>query len=220
MLDSREVDAPGPTGRGVPGAEPDPVADRARRTSRSASTGSIRRASRAERREIVDYYLDRVGLGDAMDKLGGRALERHAPARRHRPRLRAEPEAAAARRAVRHARQPHALGAAGRADGGVERARKVTAICVTHDVDEAILLADRVVMMTNGPNAHDRQDPRGRPAAPAQPQGAARAPGLLPLPRRGPRLPRGIRGRRHATSHARRLRRGDGRQGRLRRRRR
>jgi nitrate/nitrite transport system ATP-binding protein len=30
---------------------------------------------------------------------------------------------------------------------------KVTTICVTHDVDEAILLADRVVMMTNGPNA-------------------------------------------------------------------
>jgi nitrate/nitrite transport system ATP-binding protein len=30
---------------------------------------------------------------------------------------------------------------------------KVTAICVTHDVDEAILLSDRVVMMTNGPRA-------------------------------------------------------------------
>ena len=30
---------------------------------------------------------------------------------------------------------------------------KVTAIMVTHDVDEAILLADRVVMMTNGPQA-------------------------------------------------------------------
>lgn len=30
---------------------------------------------------------------------------------------------------------------------------KVTAMMVTHDVDEAILLADRVVMMTNGPNA-------------------------------------------------------------------
>jgi nitrate/nitrite transport system ATP-binding protein len=29
----------------------------------------------------------------------------------------------------------------------------VTAIMVTHDVDEAILLADRVVMMTNGPMA-------------------------------------------------------------------
>ena len=33
-----------------------------------------------------------------------------------------------------------------------ERTR-VTTICVTHDVDEAILLADRVVMMSNGPNA-------------------------------------------------------------------
>jgi nitrate/nitrite transport system ATP-binding protein len=30
---------------------------------------------------------------------------------------------------------------------------QVTAIMVTHDVDEAILLADRVVMMTNGPRA-------------------------------------------------------------------
>ena len=30
---------------------------------------------------------------------------------------------------------------------------RVTAICVTHDVDEAVLLSDRVVMMTNGPAA-------------------------------------------------------------------
>jgi len=30
---------------------------------------------------------------------------------------------------------------------------KVTTVMVTHDVDEAILLADRVVMMTNGPHA-------------------------------------------------------------------
>jgi nitrate/nitrite transport system ATP-binding protein len=30
---------------------------------------------------------------------------------------------------------------------------RVTAVMVTHDVDEAILLADRVVMMTNGPRA-------------------------------------------------------------------
>ena len=30
---------------------------------------------------------------------------------------------------------------------------QLTAVVVTHDVDEAILLGDRVVMMTNGPNA-------------------------------------------------------------------
>ena len=31
---------------------------------------------------------------------------------------------------------------------------KVTALMVTHDVDEALLLSDRVVLMTNGPEAH------------------------------------------------------------------
>ena len=48
---------------------------------------------------------------------------------------------------------------------------QITAICVTHDVDEAILLADRVVMMTNGPHARigkimevDLPRPRSRKA--------------------------------------------------------
>ena len=54
---------------------------------------------------------------------------------------------------------------------------KVTAIMVTHDVDEAILLADRVVMMTNGPNATigkmlqvDLPRPRDRKALLKDPQ--------------------------------------------------
>ena len=33
------------------------------------------------------------------------------------------------------------------------REQKMTAMMVTHDVDEAIYLSDRIVMMTNGPNA-------------------------------------------------------------------
>jgi nitrate/nitrite transport system ATP-binding protein len=51
------------------------------------------------------------------------------------------------------------------------RRTKITAICVTHDVDEAILVADRVIMMTNGPNARigkvmhvDLPRPRSRKA--------------------------------------------------------
>ena len=53
----------------------------------------------------------------------------------------------------------------------------VTALCVTHDVDEAILLADRVVMMSNGPNARvgriveiDIPRPRTRQALLAHPR--------------------------------------------------
>jgi nitrate/nitrite transport system ATP-binding protein len=53
----------------------------------------------------------------------------------------------------------------------VWKRNRVTAICVTHDVDEAILLADRVIMMTNGPHARigkvlqvDLPRPRSRKA--------------------------------------------------------
>ncbi|NND35034.1 MAG: ABC transporter ATP-binding protein, partial [Saprospiraceae bacterium] len=48
---------------------------------------------------------------------------------------------------------------------------KITAIQITHDVDEAIFLADRVIMMTSGPRAQigdilsiDFERPRSRKA--------------------------------------------------------
>jgi nitrate/nitrite transport system ATP-binding protein len=36
---------------------------------------------------------------------------------------------------------------------GIMAKSGATAIMVTHDVDEAVLLSDRIVMMTNGPSA-------------------------------------------------------------------
>ena len=43
-----------------------------------------------------------------------------------------------------------------------------TMIMITHDVDEAVLLSDRIVMMTNGPAATHRRGAR-RAAGPAAP---------------------------------------------------
>ena len=109
-------------------------------------------ASRAERRDIVDYYLDRVGLGDAKDKMaaemsnGMRQRVGIARAFALSPRLLLLDEPFGMLDSLTRWDLQDVL---------VEtwNRTKVTAIMVTHDVDEAILLADRVVMMTNGPNA-------------------------------------------------------------------
>jgi nitrate/nitrite transport system ATP-binding protein len=109
-------------------------------------------ASKAERRDIVDYYLDRVGLGDAKEKLaaemsnGMRQRVGIARAFALSPRLLLLDEPFGMLDSLTRWDLQDVL---------VEtwNRTKVTAIMVTHDVDEAILLADRVVMMTNGPNA-------------------------------------------------------------------
>ena len=65
-----------------------------------------------------------------------------------------------------------------------------TVIMVTHDVDEAVLLSDRIVMMTNGPAATIGEILASRPAAPARSRRARRERAVPPLPHRGARLPR------------------------------
>lgn len=109
-------------------------------------------ASRAERKDIVDYYLDRVGLVDAKDKLaaemsnGMRQRVGIARAFALSPRLLLLDEPFGMLDSLTRWDLQDVL---------VEtwNRTKVTAIMVTHDVDEAILLADKVVMMTNGPRA-------------------------------------------------------------------
>ena len=107
---------------------------------------------RAERRDIVAYYLDRVGLGDALDKRasemsnGMRQRVGIARAFALSPKLLLLDEPFGMLDSLTRWDLQEVL-------MEVWSRTQVTAICVTHDVDEAILLADRVVMMTNGPNA-------------------------------------------------------------------
>ncbi|MEM5468493.1 MAG: ABC transporter ATP-binding protein [Sulfitobacter sp.] len=110
------------------------------------------RASQAERQDVIEYYLERVGLADSMDKLAGSMSngmkQRIGIARAFAlsPKLLLLDEPFGMLDSLTRWELQEVL-------MEVWSRTKVTAICVTHDVDEAILLADRVVMMTNGPQA-------------------------------------------------------------------
>jgi nitrate/nitrite transport system ATP-binding protein len=110
------------------------------------------KASRAERQEVVEYYLEKVGLGDAMDRLaagmsnGMRQRVGIARAFTLSPKLLLLDEPFGMLDSLTRWELQEVL-------MEVWSQTRVTAICVTHDVDEAILMSDRVVMMTNGPEA-------------------------------------------------------------------
>ncbi|ALI54124.1 ABC transporter ATP-binding protein [Celeribacter marinus] len=110
------------------------------------------RASHAERQDVIEYYLERVGLADSMDKLAASMSngmkQRIGIARAFAlsPKLLLLDEPFGMLDSLTRWELQEVL-------MEVWSRTKVTAICVTHDVDEAILLADRVVMMTNGPQA-------------------------------------------------------------------
>lgn len=109
-------------------------------------------ASQAERQDVVEYYLERVGLADAMDRpaqsMSNGMQQRVGIARAFAlsPKLLLLDEPFGMLDSLTRWELQEVL-------MEVWDRTKVTAICVTHDVDEAILLADRVVMMTNGPQA-------------------------------------------------------------------
>ncbi|MBR9843817.1 MAG: ATP-binding cassette domain-containing protein, partial [Rhodobacteraceae bacterium] len=110
------------------------------------------KASMAERQDVIEYYLERVGLADAMDKaaseMSNGMKQRVGIARAFAlsPKLLLLDEPFGMLDSLTRWELQEVL-------MEVWERTKVTAICVTHDVDEAILLADRVVMMTNGPQA-------------------------------------------------------------------
>ncbi|MDZ4086366.1 MAG: nitrate ABC transporter ATP-binding protein [Tabrizicola sp.] len=110
------------------------------------------KATQAERQDVVEYYLERVGLADAMHKpaaeMSNGMKQRVGIARAFAlsPKLLLLDEPFGMLDSLTRWELQEVL-------MEVWSRTQVTAICVTHDVDEAILLADRVVMMTNGPEA-------------------------------------------------------------------
>lgn len=114
--------------------------------------GVYPKASAKEKRDICEYYLERVGLGDSMNRaasdLSNGMKQRVGIARAFAlsPKLLLLDEPFGMLDSLTRWELQDVL-------MDVWKKTQVTAICVTHDVDEAILLADRVVMMSNGPNA-------------------------------------------------------------------
>jgi len=152
ILDNREIDAAGPD-KAVVFQAPSLMPWLTARQNVALGVERVYpHASRAERRDIVDYYLERVGLGDARDRMaaemsnGMRQRVGIARAFALSPRLLLLDEPFGMLDSLTRWDLQDVL-------VEVWNRTKVTAIMVTHDVDEAILLADRVVMMTNGPNA-------------------------------------------------------------------
>lgn len=109
-------------------------------------------ASKSERDDIVEYYLTRVGLADSLFKKAGELSngmrQRVGIARAFAlsPKLLLLDEPFGMLDSLTRWELQEVL-------MEVWERTHVTAIMVTHDVDEAILLGDRVVMMTNGPMA-------------------------------------------------------------------
>jgi len=108
--------------------------------------------SAGERREIVERHIDMVGLRPHADKqpamLSGGQKQRVAIARALaiRPKLLLLDEPFGALDALTRGNLQEQL-------MKICEENEVTAIMVTHDVDEAVLLSDRIVMLTNGPGS-------------------------------------------------------------------
>lgn len=152
ILDGREVAAPGPD-RGIVFQAPSLVPWLSARENVQVAVDRVfGHVGIEERRQIVEYYLTRVGLGNSMDRqasdLSSGMRQRVGIARAFSlsPKLLLLDEPFGMLDSLTRWDLQEVL-------MEVWARNRVTAIMVTHDVDEAILLADRVVMMTNGPNA-------------------------------------------------------------------
>ena len=107
---------------------------------------------KAEREAVIDEHIAMVGLGPASDKrpgeLSGGMRQRVAIARALaiKPKLLLLDEPFGALDALTRGNLQEKL-------MQICNEHELTAVMVTHDVDEAVLLSDRIVMLTNGPGS-------------------------------------------------------------------
>jgi len=106
----------------------------------------------SDRKSIIEHHIDMVGLRPHADKqpgtLSGGQKQRVAIARALaiRPKLLLLDEPFGALDALTRGNLQEQL-------MQICEENQVTAVMVTHDVDEAVLLSDRIVMLTNGPES-------------------------------------------------------------------
>jgi nitrate ABC transporter ATP-binding subunit len=109
-------------------------------------------ADRGERRQIAEYFLTVVGLGESMHKRpaelsqGMRQRVGIARAFALKPKMLLLDEPFGMLDSLTRYELQRVL-------IRLWRTNTITALMVTHDVDEALFLADRIVCMTNGPEA-------------------------------------------------------------------
>jgi nitrate ABC transporter ATP-binding subunit len=110
-------------------------------------------APRGDRRRIAEHYLGLVGLADAMHRMpaelsqGMRQRVGIARAFALSPKMLLLDEPFGMLDSLTRLELQEVL-------LQVWAERRITALMVTHDVDEALFLSDRVAMMTTGPHAH------------------------------------------------------------------
>lgn len=152
ILAGKELDGPGPD-RGVVFQSPSLLPWLTARDNVLLGVDQVfYTASREERHAIAEYYLTVVGLGDAMDKRPGELSQgmrqRVGIARAFalKPKMLLLDEPFGMLDSLTRAELQQVL-------VDLWRRNRITAMMVTHDVDEALLLSDRIVCMTDGPAA-------------------------------------------------------------------
>lgn len=151
-VEGREIDGPGPE-RAMVFQSPAllPWMD-AEANVRLGVDQAYARATRAERQAVVEHFLDRLGLFEVRHKLprelsaGMRQRVGVARAFALQPRLLLLDEPFGSLDSLTRAELQDALLECWSRTGA-------GALLVTHDVDEALLLSDRIALMTDGPSA-------------------------------------------------------------------